>query len=390
MRRTCVIINFFNFINPVNKTPKILHVSTPKSWRGGEQQIAYLYEELAQIGIEQYILCAKGGELAKRGKAKKWNIIESRKRAAIDPFFSFSIKRISRLKNIDIIHVHDSHAHTFAMISSSIWRNNIPIVVSRRVDFPISNSSIKKYNHKNIKRILCVSDAIKAITATKIVDQSILKTIYSGIDLERFHSVNQPMDVLRTEFNIAANIPLIGNVAAIAPHKDYFTFIDTAEEVIKRGLNAKFIIIGTGPLELEIKEYCLMKGLSDHIIFTGFRSDIPTILPELDLFLITSETEGLGTSVIDAFACRVPVVATRAGGIPELVHHEKTGLLADIKDPVGHANQIELILNSASLQAQIIKGQQEILPLFTKTETAKKTLQEYLAVLEQEQPNHYD
>ena len=360
--------------------PKILHISTPKSWRGGEQQLAYLYEELTNKGIEQYILCRKGGEMAIRGKAKGWNIIESAKRTAIDPFFTRKVKSVCKHKAIDIIHAHDSHAHSFAVLSASLFGNNIPIIVSRRVDFAISKSSIKKYNHKNVKRIICVSDAIKNLTAPDIKDKSILNTIHSGIDLDRFPFDKKDCNILREEFKIPKDIPLIGNVAAIAPHKDYFTFIDTVEEFINKGNKAKFFIIGTGSMMLEIKEYCAEKRMHDHIIFTGFRTDIDKILPELDIFLITSQTEGLGTSVIDAFACKVPVVATKAGGIPELVKHEKSGLLANVKDSKELAKQIERLLNNSVSLDSIITGQQEVLKLFTKTVTAEKTLSVYLSI----------
>ena len=118
--------------------PTILHISTPKSWRGGEQQLAYLYEELDLKGVTQYILCKKDGEMAKRGKSKGWNIIECHKKMAIDPFFARKVKIVCQQKQIDIIHAHDSHAHSFAIISSSLFGNKTPIIVSRRVDFAIS------------------------------------------------------------------------------------------------------------------------------------------------------------------------------------------------------------------------------------------------------------
>ena len=364
----------------MSKLPNILHISTPKSWRGGEQQLAYLYEELKEKGLTQYILCRKNSALAQNGKSKGWNIIECRKTIAVDPFFARKVKLVCNQKKIDIIHAHDSHAHSFAVISASLFSNKTPIVVSRRVDFPISKTSIKKYNHANIKRILCVSDAIKKITEPDIENKSVLKTIHSGIDLSKFSLTGKRSKKLRNEFNISDNIPLIGNVAAIAPHKDYYTFINTAEELLKRNIKAKFFIIGTGPMEEEIKFFCTQKKINDHIIFTGFRTDIHEILPELDIFLITSETEGLGTSIIDAFACKVPVVATRAGGIPEIVKHEKNGLLAEVKDTKELANHVERILNGSIDKSKIIAEQQEILKKFSKSVTAEKTLQEYLSI----------
>lgn len=365
----------------MDKLPKILHISTPKSWRGGEQQLAYLYEELVEKGIEQYILCRKGGEMAIRGKAKGWNIIECSKQTAIDPLFARKVKSVCKQNNIDIIHTHDSHAHSFAVMSATLFGNKTPIVVSRRVDFAISKSSFKKYNHKNVKRILCVSNAIKALTAPDIKNKSVLKTVHSGIDLSRFPNDKKDCNKLRTKYGIPKEVAIVGNVAAIAPHKDYYTFLNTVEELVKRGVVAQFLIIGSGPLEEEVKAYCKEKDLNGNVIFTGFRSDIPEILPELDIFLITSETEGLGTSVIDAFACNVPVVATKAGGIPELVKHDKSGLLAEVKDFKELANQVERILKGKVDLLALKKGQNEIIKDFTKSTTAEKTLNEYRAIL---------
>ena len=131
----------------------------------------------------------------------------------------------------------------------------------------------------------------------------------------------------------------------------------------------------------EIRSYVENKNLNKHITFTGFRSDIPKKLPELDVFLITSKTEGLGTSVIDAFVCEVPVVATKAGGIPELVKHKITGLLADIKDAKVLAEHINLLFSGSIDLKEITKNQQELLSEFTREATAEKTLIEYYSIL---------
>ena len=99
------------------------------------------------------------------------------------------------------------------------------------------------------------------------------------------------------------------------------------------------------------------------------------------MFLITSKTEGLGTSVIDAFVCEVPVVATKAGGIPELVKHKITGLLADIKDAKVLAEHINLLFSGSIDLKEITKNQQELLSEFTREATAEKTLIEYYSIL---------
>jgi glycosyltransferase involved in cell wall biosynthesis len=106
----------------------------------------------------------------------------------------------------------------------------------------------------------------------------------------------------------------------------------------------------------------------------------PIFFPELDVMLITSETEGLGTAILDAFACKVPVVATAAGGIPEIVIHQQTGLLAAVADASGLADAVTNLLTDANLRNSLIAGATAHLQNFSREATAAKTLREYLAV----------
>jgi len=360
---------------------RILHVSTPASWRGGEQQLAYLFEEMRRKGAEQFIACRLGSEMHLYCKQEGANHFAWKKRGGVDPSFAMNIKKVCQQHQIQLIHVHDSHAHTFAVMAA-LFGNTTPIVVSRRVDFPVSKSFLSKwkYNHPSIVKIVCVSDAIKEITGRDIRNKSLLTTVHSGVDLSRFEN-KQIEGRLRKEYNIDAATWLVGNVAALAPHKDYFTFIDAVEILVKSGLNARYFIIGKGHLREELEAYIRSKQLGAHIIFTGFRTDIPEVLPELDVFLITSETEGLGTSIIDAFASKVPVVATNAGGIPELVVPRKTGLLSEVRDAASLAQQVTELLNDAALRQSLVEGAWQKALTFSREATAEKTAQIYRELL---------
>jgi len=366
------------------KDIRILHISTPTSWRGGEQQLAYLIEELQKKNVVQHVLCRADSEMQKFCIRKNIPHNTSSKITSLDPFFAYKVKSLCTKHDFNLIHTHDAHAHSFAIMAAAIFRNKVPLIVSRRVDFPIKQSwfSKFKYNHKHIKRILCVSNAIKEITGKDIVNKSVLKTVYSGIDPFKF-DLSKKTNKLRTEFKIVSGELLIGNASAIAPHKDYFTFVDTIEELVKEKLNAKFFIIGAGPLEAEIKDYIELKKLGKHVIFTGFRNDIPEILPELDLFLITSKTEGLGTSILDAFACKVPVVATNAGGISEIVEHRETGMLSPIQQPKHLCENVVSVLYNEDLRKHITNGGFNRLNDFTREKTAEHTLKEYISVIKE-------
>lgn len=359
--------------------PKILHIVTALSWRGGEQQVAYLIEELKNE-VDSILLCSEDSKMETYALGQHIKHYSCKKSSGIDFSFAKQIKKVCEKETIDIIHLHDAHAHTFAILAADIFGNKTPIILSRRVDFPIKNkwSSKYKYDHKAIKRILCVSDKIKEITARGISEPSKLYTVYSGIDTKKF---SEPKGILRAEIDIQQNHYLVGNTSALADHKDYFTFLDTAKIVSEKDESIKFVIIGDGPMKQEIIDYSKRLELQNSVVFTGFRTDINNILADLDLFFISSKTEGLGTSILDAFAAKVPVLATAAGGIPELVKDGKTGILRDIKSTEALADAILYLKSNRGAANNLALNALEWVKKFDKTNTAKETYKHYQEVL---------
>jgi glycosyltransferase involved in cell wall biosynthesis len=251
------------------------------------------------------------------------------------------------------------------------------------VDFPVSSNPFSrwKYNHPAVSRILCVSEEIKRITKPAIRNTSVLEVVHSGIDLERYaRPVEQAFD-LRRELGLDPNTPLVGNLSALADHKDYPTWIRTARRLSRLDPNMRFIIAGTGPDEQLIRDQILQAGLQDTVFLLGFRKDVERLMQSLDLFLITSKTEGLGTIVLEALAAGVPVVATRAGGIPEMIIDGETGLLAPIGDDNTLAQSVLRIFTDTALRETLVAGGRKKAATFSFRNTAAKTLQAYRAVL---------
>jgi glycosyltransferase involved in cell wall biosynthesis len=372
-----------------NKVLKVLHLSSETSWRGGEQQIAYLIEELSALGVENIVACQKGSPFEAYCRERGIPYFSLSFRNSFDLKTASSVKQICSRENADLVHIHSSKSHGVAMMAD-LMGNKLPLILSRRVDFPPKSNvfTSRKYNYPRIRRILCVSEAIRQVMLPHIEEKEKLYTVYSGIDLQKF-SREQSTDFLRTQWGIPRSQLLVGNISAIAPHKDYFTFVDTAQELLKRKLPLSFFIIGSGPEERTIKAYVEEKGLQEHIFFPGFLNNIPQILPELDIFLMTSETEGLGTTLLDAFAAKVPVVATRAGGIPEIVRYEQTGLTAAVKDVQGLANAVERLAMNEAYRKQLSEQAYDFVKSFDKKQTALQTLAHYQQVLEEEKQTSY-
>ena len=344
---------------------RVVHLNSEKSWRGGEQQMANLALELKKLGVENIIAARAGSKSIEFAKKNNFEYLEL-SIGGLKLLASFSLRNFLIKNKIDLVHTHTANAHTIA-VYANIFGGRTPLIVSKRTDFPVKSQF--KFKHESVKKILCVSNKIKEITRKSCPALKNVHTVYSGIDTARFNGEQKD---LKEIYSIDSNKVLVGNCSAIAPHKDYYTFIDTAKKLNDIDPNKyHFIIIGDGPLENEIKNYA--KDL-ENITFTGFLPNIRELLKSLDIFLITSQEEGLGTSILDAMICEVPVVATRAGGIPEIAIHEKTALTSTVKNPQDLAKNVELILGRDDL---VQNAKEMVLNGFTREATAKNTLIQY-------------
>lgn len=363
------------------KKLKVLMLSAEKTWRGGEQQIAYLVSELMSRGTEVVVGVKAGSPFEKHCIEKGITVHALPFRNGSDIFTALSVRSICRAESIDLIHAHSSRSHGIAVLAA-FFGNKTPIILSRRVDFVPKNSFMTrwKYNHSAVKKILCVSDKITSIMREFVDQPQKCITVHSGIDFQKFEGHGRT-DVLRREYGIPEGHWVIGNTSALEDHKDYFTFINCIKILVTSGIPCKALIFGRGSLDKKLQDYTRTSNMEGNIIFTGFKKNIPELMPSLDFFLMTSKEEGLGTSVLDAFASGVPVVATAAGGIPEMVIHEQTGLLA----PIGDAKELSACLNrlmaDAALRERIISSAKEKVREFSMKETASRTFQVYLDVL---------
>lgn len=361
---------------------RILHLCSEKNWRGGEQQVAYLVEELKKMGITSILALKKDSLIERFCKANGIKSYTVRFSNSVDIYSAYRVAQICRGEKIHLMHTHTSVAHGVGVLST-IFGNKVPILMSRRVDFvPKDNFLTRwKYKHSSIKLIAGVSNKITSIMSAYVQDPTKCITIYSGVDANRFRPLGNGPNVLREEFHIHPAKALIGNTAALADHKDYFTFIDTIALLTRQGRDVHGFIIGDGPLSDRLKEYVLRTGLQHLFTFTGFRKDVTALLPCLDVFLMTSKEEGLGTSLLDAFNAHVPVVATEAGGIPELVKRNETGLLAPIADSVALAADVAKVLDDRDLRDRLVSAAAQLARSFTKEQMARRTVDAYSRIL---------
>jgi glycosyltransferase involved in cell wall biosynthesis len=334
---------------------RILHINTERTWRGGEQQTLYLAQGLKQRGHECTVACPPASPLAAQARSENLDVAEVRMRGEADLAAMCKLARLIRSRGCDIIHMHTSHAHTLGCFASLFARRGVR-VVSRRVDFRIIKNPFSRPKYRwGVNKYVAISDAIKAVMVADGVATERIAVVHSGVDISRFDSVEANAQ-MREDLQLQPGQPVIGNVAHLARHKGHRYLIEAVPEIVKEFPDAKVMIVGDGELRADLERQAARLGIERSVVFTGFRRDVPALLSLFDVFVMASHMEGLCTSVMDAMAARVPVVVTDAGGLPELVRNEVSGLVVPAKDPAALALAIVRLLRNREEAARFAAG----------------------------------
>jgi glycosyltransferase involved in cell wall biosynthesis len=254
-------------------------------------------------------------------------------------------------------------------------------VVSRRVDFEVARGPWGRWKyHHGADAYIAISDGVRDVLVRGGVNPGAITVVPSGIDMEKFARVRDP-EYLREEFKIPPGVPVIVNVAALAPHKAQDVLLNALRR-LRSTHDFRCFIVGDGPLRAELEA----QGRELSLAFTGFRNDALEFIRLSDVFVMSSRLEGLGTSIMDAQALGAPVVATRTGGIPEIVEDGVTGLLAAPGDADALAAALARMLDDAALRERCRHNAREQAQRYDYHRTVYKTLDVYRRLCHVEPP----
>lgn len=328
---------------------RIAHVDTERTWRGGQAQVFSLIKGLAARGHFNLSIVTRDGELSKKMKAAQRSVFEIGSLGEWDFITAHFVNRKLKEEKIDVVHAHSGHAVALAAISTLGTR--IPVVVTRRVDFPLSKNIFSRWKYKRARRFIAISHKVKDVLIESGVPSDKITIVPSGIEFSKFENISKPT---AGELGVPPDAVVVGQVAALAPHKDQVTFLKSIALLRNKKPNVHAVIVGEGELRHDLEKLASELNIRNAVHFLGFRPDPLLLLAGFDVFCLSSREEGLGTSLLDAMALGIPIVATRVGGIPEIIEHGVTGILCEARNPTALSEALFTALQAKDANKQMI------------------------------------
>ncbi len=295
-------------------TISIAHVNLSCGYRGGERQTELLIRELAHADVRQVLVARRHEPLAKRVEDVDVEVrTVSRSRLAVT----------KAIRGVDLVHVHEGRSVYAAYLRSLFSRT--PYVLTRRVDNPIGDHWLAHKAYRRAAFVVAVAPQVAAVVSA--FDPSIrLRVIYSagsglGVDAAQSAAIREA----------ASGKLLVGHVGALDnKQKGQEIIIQVARELQETQPNIQFLLVGGGDDEAMLRKSA--EGLRN-LSFTGFVDNVGDYLAAFDVFLLPSYKEGIGSILFDAMEQHLPIIASRVGGIPEVVHDGENGILIDPARP---------------------------------------------------------
>ncbi|MEM4283847.1 MAG: glycosyltransferase family 4 protein [Candidatus Caldarchaeum sp.] len=342
---------------------KILQVVTLSEW-GGAQHIVYLLAKYLRSDYEITVACAPGGLLIERLRELNIRVMEIPELCRLphpvkDLRALWKLYRLIRSERFDIVHTHSTKAGLLGRLAAACAK--VPVIVFTAHGWAFSEgrpwlwrwflAQAERLPAWLSTKIICVSEYDRQLALRfQVASREKLVVIPNGLGAEPFCTLADKRE-LRTQLGASDAVGIVTMVGRLAPPKDFETLITAWE-----GLNApgwQLWIVGEGPLRLRLEELIHAKGLDERIKFLGERRDVPDILKASDIFVLTSRWEGMPLTLIEAMLAGLPVIATRVGGVPELVEDGVTGLLVPPKDALTLRSALERLLSSAETRQRM-------------------------------------
>jgi glycosyltransferase involved in cell wall biosynthesis len=307
-------------------------------------------------------------------------------RRTVDPGWVVRLRRLLAQHDYALVHTHSpvpavaarvlvDHSTTVVHTEHNVWD---------RYRWPTYAANAMTYRRNDA--VIAVSDGVAgSIQPPSWVGRRRfpkVETLHHGVELDRLRRGEEARAVARRALEVDVGTPVVGTVANFTPKKDHAGLLRAAEQTRLQVPDLRWLLMGSGPLETELREEAARRGLADCVQFLGSRSDVLELLPALDVFVLGSRFEGLPISLIEAMGTGVACVATAVGGIPEAVEDGRHGVLVPPGDPVALASAVvDLLQDPARRTALAAAAAKHVQERFSIEHAVRSTEELYASLL---------
>lgn len=322
----------------------VLHSESSPSMGGQELRILLEMEELAARGIESVLVARPDTPILAEAKRRGLNAYGVPMRNSFDIPSMWQLHRLFRQHRVDVVNAHNSKdAWNVSLVARALGK---PVIRARHIGNRIKPGRLRLMIYGPMCEIIMTTgEGIKEGMVEIGVPAEKIKVVPTGIDIKKF-AAGRPGS-LRDDLGIPPDVPLVAQVSVMRSDKGPDLFVTAAQKLVREGCSAYFVLIGEGSMRRRVETQLMADDGRGRIKLAGYRTDIPAILADIDLYVLAARSpEGVPQAILQAHAARVPVVATDVGGVREVAIHGETALCAPRNDPDKLAAHIRHLLEN--------------------------------------------
>lgn len=298
------------------------------AWRGGQNQALLLLKGLQARGHAAELVAANGAALADRAAASGVPVHRVTRGIARLPA-ARKVRELLRSERFDVAHANEAHAVSAAWVAGAHHR--VPLVISRRVGYPIGKSRLSRARYEAAARIVANSKWVAEQAAASGAPREKLAVVYEGAEVPPRFTPEQRW-AARQEWKIAEGAPLLGCVGVLLPDKGQEWLIRALAELRKEFPAVRLLLAGDGPCRGRLEALARELNVTDAMIFAGFVTEVEKVYAALDVFLLPSFFEALNNSLLAAMSYEIPSIAFDRGALGEIIEDEVSGFLVKAAD----------------------------------------------------------
>ena len=357
---------------------RIAQVNLQPDYGGAERYTLMLADGLRERGHSVTLLCHPRGRLKREAELRGLTVdpVTARSQADLRAAVHLAI-RLRRMRP-DILHLQTSKEYISGAIAARLARVRV-VVASRHMLLPVK--PIIKSLFRSLDAVVVLSRAVRDNLIRFGVSEAKVKVIYAGIDTDEFTRAGEDGSgpAAREALGVPPDRLLVGMAGRLVHGKGHACLLDATALLARQRVPVTLALAGEGPLRGEIEARTRALGIAGQVIFAGFHTNVPAFMAALDVFVMASTCEDVMPLVLmEAMATGCPVVATRVGGVLEIIDPEYTGLVAPPGDAGALADALLRLQADPCLRAQLgAAGRTEVLRRFTLARMVAETEEMY-------------